>query len=479
MSSCGKRQRGEGVGPASSSSHSPASNPNLTILKCADHAAKLLTRKDDLRHSHPELLDLPTRLVLRTTGESGAEITNAETNIMAAASPFILSKLARWRDEQEEGGSGGGSSSLSSASSSSSSSSSSSATSSTATADDDEPTQITITIPELGAAALSAAVQFAYTGTVVLDPARKDDAVPLLAGFQLLDMEDAIEIVAEWVGSTLDPTTALRVRHTAESLHMGVLKARAEVYIDTNFEAVTKTEEWEMLPAEAVEEVLTRDELRPSGEINVFHALVRWGRGGEGEVGAAGGGGGCGGESKEGDQEDSREAQFVDLLGRCVRAARLSSHELSAVVLKEPLVQVSATALLSMVRVLQERTVDPSHSALFASPEPLCRRRADEAVVTKIFAVGGFDGTTFFSSVECLDPSTGQSSAVADMNTARANYGVAVVKGKLYAVGGQDEDDTTLSSVECFDPSTGLWSALADMSTARAFVAVVALECPE
>ena len=78
-------------------------------------------------------------------------------------------------------------------------------------------------------------------------------------------MEDAVETVAEWVGSTLDPTTALRIRHTAERLHMGVLKARADVYIDTNFEAVTKTEEWQMLPAEAVEEVLARDELRPGG----------------------------------------------------------------------------------------------------------------------------------------------------------------------------------------------------------------------
>jgi hypothetical protein len=189
--------------------------------------------------------------------------------------------------------------------------------------------------------------------------------------------------VAEWVGNTLDPTTALRIRHTADSLHMGVLKARAEVYIDTNFEAVTKTEEWEMLPTEAVEEVLTRDDLRPSGEINVFHALVRWGRGGEegGSSGGAGaaGGGGCGGESKEGDQEDSREAQFVDLLGRCVRAARLSTNDLSVTVLTEPLVQRSAAALLSMVRVLKERGADHSQDkAQFASPEPLCRRRADD-----------------------------------------------------------------------------------------------------
>ena len=48
-----------------------------------------------------------------------------------------------------------------------------------------------------------------------------------------------------------------------------------------------------MLPAAGVEEVLTRDALRPGGEINVFHALVRWGRGGvegtsSGEEGAGG-----------------------------------------------------------------------------------------------------------------------------------------------------------------------------------------------
>jgi hypothetical protein len=230
-----------------------------------------------MRHSHPELCDL----LIRPSSGQGAEVP-AHSLIMSAASPYVRSKLTRWRDEQEEAGAGGGSSS----------SFSSSSSSSAAFADDDTKL-VTITIPELGAAALNAAVHFAYTGTVALDLENKDDALPLIAGLQLLDMEDAVETVAEWVGSTLDPTTALRIRHTAERLHMGVLKARADVYIDTNFEAVTKTEEWQMLPAEAVEEVLARDELRPGGEIEVFHALVRWARGGaaggEDDGGAAAG----------------------------------------------------------------------------------------------------------------------------------------------------------------------------------------------
>jgi hypothetical protein len=156
----------------------------------------------------------------------------------------------------------------------------------------------------------------------------------------------------------------------------------------------------------------------------------------------------------------------VDLLGRCVRASLLSSKDLSLVVLREPLVQKSAAALLSMVRVLQERTVGPADAALFASPEPLCRRRAD-GMVTKIFAVGGYNGPNRLSSMECLDLLTGQWSVVAAMSTARYDHGVAVVDGKLYAVGGVDDTNTPLSSVECFDPSTGQWSAVAPMSTAR------------
>ena len=97
----------------------------------------------------------------------------------------------------------------------------------------------------------------------------------------------------------------------------------------------------------------------------------------------------------------------------------------------------------------------------------------------KLYAVGGRDGTnTTLSSVERFDPSTGAWSAVADMNTARYGHGVTVVDGKLYAGGGKNDDDSTLSSVEWFNPSTGQWGVVADMNTSRGFVPMVALECP-
>ena len=53
------------------------------------------------------------------------------------------------------------------------------------------------------------------------------------------------------------------------------------------------------------------------------------------------------------------------------------------------------------------------------------------------------------------------------MATARDAVGVAVLDGKLYAVGGYGGGH--LSSVERYDPATNAWQAVAPMATARAF----------
>ena len=66
--------------------------------------------------------------------------------------------------------------------------------------------------------------------------------------------------------------------------------------------------------------------------------------------------------------------------------------------------------------------------------------------------IGTRDRGNRFGQVEsCFDPSTGQWNMVAPMITARIRHGVAAANGKLYAVGGMDEDAFELRSVECFD----------------------------
>ena len=88
----------------------------------------------------------------------------------------------------------------------------------------------------------------------------------------------------------------------------------------------------------------------------------------------------------------------------------------------------------------------------------------------KLYAVGGGnDG--LLSSVERYDPAANAWEAVAPMATARYALGVAVLDGKLYAAGGQKEDDedgdVPVNTVERFDPVTNGWEAVAPMVTAR------------
>ena len=57
-------------------------------------------------------------------------------------------------------------------------------------------------------------------------------------------------------------------------------------------------------------------------------------------------------------------------------------------------------------------------------------------ILDKLFAVGGCDGSMSLDSVEVLDPILDEWRLGPSMNIPRSNVGVAVLKNRLYAVGG-------------------------------------------
>ena len=85
-------------------------------------------------------------------------------------------------------------------------------------------------------------------------------------------------------------------------------------------------------------------------------------------------------------------------------------------------------------------------------------------------------GFVHHSSVERYDPALNLWEAVAPMVAARMSLGVAVLDGKLYAVGGYNDDDFALSTVDRYDPATNAWEAMAPMATARVVLAVAVLD---
>jgi N-acetylneuraminic acid mutarotase len=77
-----------------------------------------------------------------------------------------------------------------------------------------------------------------------------------------------------------------------------------------------------------------------------------------------------------------------------------------------------------------------------------CRKQVGVAALGGyIYAIGGCDHTTRFSSVERYDPNKDEWIQVCSMSVPRSGCGVAVLDGFIYAVGGYD-GTSYLSSVE-------------------------------
>jgi N-acetylneuraminic acid mutarotase len=98
------------------------------------------------------------------------------------------------------------------------------------------------------------------------------------------------------------------------------------------------------------------------------------------------------------------------------------------------------------------------------------------AVGRKVYAAGGHDGSVELSSVECLDPETGEWSQAPNSSTARSDLAMAAAGGKLYAAGGFSGNGST-NTVEMFDASAGGgWVTVAPMRTTRSCFAMTAVD---
>lgn len=103
-----------------------------------------------------------------------------------------------------------------------------------------------------------------------------------------------------------------------------------------------------------------------------------------------------------------------------------------------------------------------------------CGRSSFAAAVAggKVYAIGGEiadgdDDTVPTEMVEAFDPQLGAWASVASMSVDRSHHAVAVVAGKIYAIGGLDSEYESLDSVEVFDPQTDSWQLVASMPKAR------------
>lgn len=109
----------------------------------------------------------------------------------------------------------------------------------------------------------------------------------------------------------------------------------------------------------------------------------------------------------------------------------------------------------------------------------MSQRRSGCAVAVldgRLYAIGGHDGPAVRKSCEMYDPSANQWHQVSDMIIARRNAAVAVKDGQIYVVGG-DDGQSNLSSIEIYNPQQNSWSLLTQqMTVGRSYAGAVILE---
>ena len=94
------------------------------------------------------------------------------------------------------------------------------------------------------------------------------------------------------------------------------------------------------------------------------------------------------------------------------------------------------------------------------------------AVAGKIYAIGGANDEGRCDAVEAYDPLSGLWSQAASLPVARGRHTAMVVDGKIYVVGGDIDDDDEgevvgTDRVDMYDPAADSWQQMAAMPTAR------------
>ena len=77
----------------------------------------------------------------------------------------------------------------------------------------------------------------------------------------------------------------------------------------------------------------------------------------------------------------------------------------------------------------------------------------------KIYAIGGKSLTGIENSVEQFDFTSNSWSNVAKMSHERWGHSACVFQGRIFVVGGQNDQGESIKQIECFDPVTNQWSS--------------------
>ena len=192
---------------------------------------------------------------------------------------------------------------------------------------------------------------------------------------------------------------------------------------------------------------------------------------------SGGGGGGGGGTTVPGDLLVHGTMETSGVILAPIHSAEGSSQ--SAITELDP----SKNPLMTKGMLWINKAQDIGSGWSYVAPMDVSRAHLKLAALGgKLYAVGGFDGANWppitRKTAEVYDPVDNSWNSIASMDVSRAMCGVAALGGKLYAVGGWNNDgggSNYLQTAEVYDPSENSWNPIASMDVSRGSLGVAAL----
>uniref|UniRef100_UPI003590228B kelch-like protein 24 n=1 Tax=Myxine glutinosa TaxID=7769 RepID=UPI003590228B len=93
----------------------------------------------------------------------------------------------------------------------------------------------------------------------------------------------------------------------------------------------------------------------------------------------------------------------------------------------------------------------------------------------KVYAVGGYDGSQRLNSVEIYDPEMNIWCTADPLPLAVSSSALVACRGRLFVVGGETDDKTCSDQVQCFDPDKCTWTLRAPMPIAQRCISASSL----
>uniref|UniRef100_M3YIF9 Kelch like family member 12 n=1 Tax=Mustela putorius furo TaxID=9669 RepID=M3YIF9_MUSPF len=359
-----------------------------------------------------------------------------------------------------------------------------------------------VDIQGLTASTMEILLDFVYTETVHVTVENVQELLPAACLLQLKGVKQAC---CEFLESQLDPSNCLGIRDFAETHNCVDLMQAAEVFSQKHFPEVVQHEEFILLSQGEVEKLIKCDEIQVDSEEPVFEAVINW--------------------VKHAKKE--REESLPDLL-QYVRMPLLTPRYITDVIDAEPFIRCSLQCR-DLVDEAKKFHLRPELRSQMQGPRTRARLGANEVLLVvggfgsqqspidvvekydpktqewsflpsitrkrryvasvslhdRIYVIGGYDGRSRLSSVECLDYTADEDGvwySVAPMNVRRGlagattlgGAGVALLNDHIYVVGGFD-GTAHLSSVEAYNIRTDSWTTVTSMTTPRCYVGATVL----